>query len=121
MPVKKKILLVDDEQAILRVLSIKLKISGYDVVTASGGQEALDKVDSENPDLMLLDVIMPGIDGFQVLQKLRTFSELPVIIFSARPENARKAMDLGASDFISKPLNVDILVKIIESLLAQKT
>ena len=117
---KKKVLLVDDERAILKVLSIKLRISGYDVVTASGGQEALDLVKSESPDIMLLDVIMPGIDGFGVLEKLRTFSELPVIVFSARPENAQKALSLGANDFIAKPLDVDDLVKRIEILLDHK-
>jgi two-component system KDP operon response regulator KdpE len=117
---KKKILIVDDERAILKVLSIKLRISGYDVVTAPGGQEALDLVKSESPDMMLLDVIMPGIDGFGVLEKLRTFSELPVIVFSARPENAQKALSLGANDFIAKPLDVDDLVKRIEILLDYK-
>jgi DNA-binding response OmpR family regulator len=117
---KKKVLLVDDEKAILKVLSIKLRISGYDVVTAPGGQEALDLVKTECPDIMLLDVIMPGIDGFEVLQKLRPSSQLPVIVLSARPENAQKALSLGANDFIAKPLDVDDLVKRIELLLDHK-
>lgn len=120
MKAKKKILLVDDERAILKVLSIKLRISGYDVVTAPDGQEALDLVKSESPDIMLLDVIMPGIDGFGVLERLRTFSELPVIVFSARTENAQKALSLGANHFITKPLDVDDLVKRIEILLDHK-
>ncbi len=117
MKAKKKILLVDDEKAILKVIGIKLRISGYDVVTASGGQEAIDLVKAESPDIMLLDVIMPGIDGFEVLEKLRAFSELPVIVFSARPENAQKAMSLGANDFLAKPFNVDEMVGRIEALL----
>jgi two-component system, OmpR family, KDP operon response regulator KdpE len=120
MKPRKKILLVDDELAILRVLGIKLKISGYDVITASTGQEALDKVDSANPDLMLLDVIMPGIDGFEVLDKLRAFSEIPVIVFSARPENGQKALKLGANDFLAKPLDVDDMVRRVDTLLAEK-
>ena len=66
MPIKKKILLVDDEQAILKMLSIKLKMSGYDVITASDGQEALNLLGSASPDIMVLDVIMPGINGFEV-------------------------------------------------------
>ena len=118
---KRKILLVDDEQAILKVVGIKLKISGYDVVTAPGGQEALDQIKKESPDIMLLDVIMPGIDGFEVLQKLRIFSELPVITFSARPENAQKALSLGANDFLAKPFDVDDMVRRIEKLLEQKS
>ena len=121
MKTRKKILLVDDEKAILKVIGIKLRISGYDVATASGGQEALDLVKAESPDIMLLDVIMPGIDGFKVLEKMRSFSELPVIVFSARPENAQKAMSLGANDFLAKPFNVDEMVGRIETLLGDKT
>lgn len=117
MPTKKKILIVDDERAILKVLSIKLRVSGYDVITALGGQEAFDLIDSASPDIMLLDIIMPGIDGFEVLEKLRISSKLPVIVYSARPENVQKAMSLGANDFLSKPFDVDDLVKRIEMLL----
>ena len=115
MKSKKKVLLVDDERAILRVIGIKLRISGFDVLTASGGQEALDLVKTNSPDIILLDVIMPGIDGFEVLEKLRTFSELPVIVFSARPDNAQKALSLGANDFLAKPFDVEDMVKRIES------
>jgi DNA-binding response OmpR family regulator len=118
---KTKILLVDDERAILKVIGIKLRISGYDVVTAPGGQEALDLVKTESPDIMLLDVIMPGIDGFEVLEELRAFSELPVIVFSARQENAHNALRLGANDFLAKPFNVDDMVKRIEKLLGSPT
>jgi DNA-binding response OmpR family regulator len=121
MNIKRKILLVDDELAILKVLSIKLRISGYDVVTASGGQKALDLVNSASPDIMLLDVIMPGIDGFEVLHNLREVSDLPVIVFSARPENAQKALSSGANDFLAKPFNIDDMVMKIESLLGKKT
>jgi two-component system KDP operon response regulator KdpE len=120
MKAKRRILLADDERAILKILSIKLVISGYEVVTASGGQEALDLVNSACPDIMLLDVIMPGIDGFNVLAKLRAFSDLPVIVFSARPENAQKAISLGANDFLAKPFDIDDMVQRIERLLAQK-
>ncbi len=117
---KKIVLIVDDERAILKVLSIKLRISGYDVITALNGEEALELVASAKPDLMLLDVIMPGIDGFEVLEKLRAFSEIPVIVFSARPENAAKAMELGANHFLAKPFDVDDMVKKIERLLDSK-
>src|SRR4030042_16192 len=116
---KNKILVIDDERAILKVLGIKLKISGYDVVTALSGLEALSMVDSISPDLILLDIIMPGMDGFEVLQKLRSRSQLPVIIFSARPENASKALSLGANDFVSKPFDVDDLVRRIQKLFNQ--
>jgi DNA-binding response OmpR family regulator len=118
---KKRVLIVDDERAILTVLGIRLKVSGYDVVAASNGEEALDLVNSMCPDIVLLDVIMPGMDGFEVLQKLRAVSELPVIVFSARPENARKAFSLGANDFLAKPLDMDEMVRKIEGLLGQKS
>ncbi len=113
---KRKVLLVDDDRAILKVIGLKLRISGYDVVTAAGGQEALNLVKTESLDVMVLDVIMPGIDGFQVLEKVRAFSQLPVIVFSARPENSQKALSLGANDFLTKPFNMEDLVKRIESL-----
>jgi DNA-binding response OmpR family regulator len=116
---KKKVLVVDDERAILTVLRIKLGISGYDVVSASDGEEALELIKSTCPDIMLLDVIMPGMDGFQVLEKVRAASKLPVIVSSARPENASKALSLGANDFLAKPLDVDEIVKRIEKLLAE--
>lgn len=116
---KKKVLVVDDERAILKVLSIKLRISGYDVVTADCGEEALALASAAHPDIMLLDVIMPGVDGFGVLENLRSFSNLPVIVFSARLENGQKAMDLGANAFLNKPLDIDLMIKKIESLLRQ--
>lgn len=114
---KKKVLIVDDEQALLRILSIKLRVSGYDVLTALGGEQALALISSEHPDIMLLDVIMPGKDGFYVLEELRAKSDTPVIVFSARADNAAKALSLGASDFVAKPFDVDDLVKRIEKAL----
>lgn len=120
MKEKKKVLVVDDESAILRILSIKLRISGYDVVTAPGGKEALDLIYSVRPNIVLLDVIMPGVDGFEVLRKLRTVSDLPVIVFSASSENSQKALTLGANDFLPKPLNLDDLVKRIDTLLGKR-
>ncbi len=117
METKAKILLVDDEPAILKVLSIKLRVSDYEVITALSGEEALRLVESERPGIVLLDIILPGIDGFQVLQKVRLHSDLPIIAFSARSENGQKALSLGASDFLTKPFDVDELVRRIEGLL----
>jgi two-component system OmpR family response regulator len=114
---KKKVLLVDDEPAILKILGIKLRVSGFEVVTAINGQEALTLIDSARPDIVLLDVIMPGIDGFEVLRRLRGSSLLPVIVFSARLENARKALSLGADYFLSKPFDIDDVIERIRSLL----
>jgi two-component system KDP operon response regulator KdpE len=114
---KKKILIVDDEQSILRILVIKLGVSGYEVSTALNGKQALDMVQSFNPDIMLLDVLMPEMDGFQVIEQLRSSSSLPIIAFSARPEYAGKALSLGANDFIVKPFDVDDLTEKIQCVL----
>jgi two-component system KDP operon response regulator KdpE len=114
---RRKILIVDDEERLLRILSIKFKVSGYDAITASGGGKALELVKEEKPDIVLLDIIMPGIDGFQMLEELRTFSEIPVIAFSARPENGARAVSMGATDFIAKPFDVDRLMEAVEKLL----
>jgi DNA-binding response OmpR family regulator len=116
---KKKVLIVDDEPGIIRILGIKLRISGYEVMTAFNGERALELVESGNPDIMLLDIIMPGKDGFQVLQTLRSTCELPVIAFSARSENAQKALELGANDFVSKPFDVDTLITKVRKILVK--
>ena len=115
-----KILIVDDEPALVKVFGIKLRVSGYEVITALNGQEALDLIKSANPDIVLLDVIMPGMDGFEVLRKLRVFSKLPVIVFSARPEYSHQAMNLGANSFLAKPFDIDELIKRIERLIDHK-
>ena len=105
--VKKRVLLVDDERAILKVLSIKLRISGYDVVTASSGKEALDVISSACPDEMLLDVVMPGMDGFEVLSNLRQAEgtmHMPVILLTnlGQRSDIEKGLKLGATDYIIK-------------------
>jgi len=114
---KKKILIVDDEQAILKFLIIKFKLSGYDVMTASNGGEALKHLAEWNPDILLLDILMPGTDGFAVLQSLRDHSLLPVLAFSAKRENEKKAMELGANDFIFKPFDLDDMLERVTKLL----
>jgi two-component system KDP operon response regulator KdpE len=112
------VLVVDDEQRILNFLSSKLKVSGYDVLTASNGVEALEQVQALEPDLVVLDVLMPKMDGFETLKKLRTFSSMPVIILSAKGANADKVkgLHLGADDYLAKPFSPDELVARIEAV-----
>jgi DNA-binding response OmpR family regulator len=117
---KNIVLVVDDERDIVNILSIKLRILGFDVVAASNGKEALGMIDAACPDIVLLDIIMPEMDGFEVLKKLRKGSQLPVIAFSARPENAHKALSLGADDFLAKPFDIDDMIRRIGNLLAQQ-
>lgn len=114
---KKRVLIVDDEPRILRVIEIKLRKSGYEVIAASTGREALHLVEVGNPDIILLDLLLPVMNGFQVLEKLRTFSNLPVLVFSAKSGSSHAAMKLGANDYMNKPFNPDELVRRIESLL----
>jgi two-component system KDP operon response regulator KdpE len=114
---KLSVLVVDDQPKVLRFIEINLKLRGFEVISTTSGQEALDLVKSAKPDIMLLDIIMPRIDGFEVLKELRTFSDLPVITFSASPGNYDSAMQLGANDFIPKPFKTDEMVSRIKKLL----
>ncbi len=117
---KKCVLVVDDESAIQRFICISLRASGYEVITANNGNEALEMVDVKKPDLVLLDVFMQGMDGLEVLKRIRTSSSMPVLMTSARNFIAEKAMGLGANDFISKPFTPDFLIKKIQTLLPLK-
>jgi len=112
-----KVLIVDDETRIVRFLELKLKVSGYDVISATSGERALDLARSEKPDILLLDIILPGIDGLEVLQEIRKFSQMPVIVFSARAGYAERTMKLGANDYIAKPFSPDELIAKVKALL----
>jgi DNA-binding response OmpR family regulator len=112
------ILVVDDEQRILKFLNLKFKNSGYEVLTAQNGLKALEQVQSNEPDLIVLDIMMPGMDGFETLKQIRAFSSVPVIMLSAREDNVDKVkgLELGADDYLAKPFNPDELVARIEAI-----
>jgi len=113
-----RVLIVDDEPRIIKFLNLKLKASGYEVLTASNGAQAISQVRAQEPDLLVLDVVMPGMDGFEALKQIRTFSAVPVIILSARETNVDKikGLDMGADDYLAKPFNPDELVARIEAV-----
>lgn len=113
-----RVLVVDDETRILNFLKAKLKVSGYEVFTATNGQEALEIVHTEEPDLIVLDLLMPKMNGFDMLRQLRTFSSVPVIILSAKGANGDKiqGLTMGADDYLPKPFNPDELVARIEAV-----
>lgn len=118
---KKKILVVDDEDDILNFLELVLGEKGFEVVTASGGQEALTKAQLEQPDLMLLDIMMPQMDGWEVLKLLRVdqeTAEIPVAMLSARTEARDRVQGLqeGAIDYICKPFSLQELLGKIETI-----
>jgi DNA-binding response OmpR family regulator len=116
---KKRVLIVDDEPQIGRIFGLKLKLDGYDVVTTSSGAEAIDFIKKQAFDIVLLDVLMPEVTGLDVLESIRPFSNVPVILFTARSDIFELAKSLGASDYISKPLNPDHLITKIKTILGE--
>jgi DNA-binding response OmpR family regulator len=114
-----RVLVVDDHPQVLRFIEIDLKLRGFEVICTTSSKEAIELVQSAKPNIMLLDIIMPDMDGFQVLEKLRTFTQLPVIAFSASPGNRDRAMLLGANDFITKPFDSDEMTRRIEMILSR--
>jgi two-component system KDP operon response regulator KdpE len=115
---KKCVLVVDDHPKVLRFIEIDLRLRGFEVVTTTSGSQALELVKLAKPDIMLLDIIMPGMDGFEVLKRLRDFTQLPVIAFSASTGNYHDAMRLGANDFMPKPFQPDEMAGRIKALLS---
>jgi DNA-binding response OmpR family regulator len=116
---KRRILVVDDEPGIGNILRIKLRLHGYEVITTTSGAEAIEIIRTQEPDIVLLDVLMPVVTGMEVLDKVRSFSQVPIIIFTAKPDIVQFAMKLGANDSIAKPFEPDQLVAKIESILSK--
>ncbi len=104
---KKQILIVDDEPRMVRFVQMNLDLEGYITLEANNGLQALEKVRGYNPDLVLLDVEMPGMDGFETLKRLRDISEAAVIMLTVRSdeEDRIKGLDLGADDYVTKPFS----------------
>jgi len=122
---RKRILVVDDEIYIVHILEFSLTMEGYSILTASDGEEALRVIDSERPDLVVLDIMMPKLDGYEVCRRLRQdeqFQELPVILLSAkgRPVDREAGLQAGADDYITKPFSPRKLLEKIRELLERK-
>ena len=116
---KHMILVVDDEPAIARLVRTKLQAEGYAVVTADRGEKALTLLEDERPDLIVLDLMMPGIDGFETLRRIRAESQIPVIMLTARAGDADrlKGFQGGADDYLTKPFNPDELAARVAAVL----
>lgn len=114
-----KILIADDEQLMRQLVIDFLKPEGYEILEASDGKEALDIYDKEHPDLILLDVMMPGYDGWTVCREIRRESAVPIMMLTAKGEEIDQlfAYDLGADEYITKPFSPKILVAKIKALL----
>lgn len=106
------VLVVDDDPAILRTLSINLRARDYDVETAADGRSALQIVDERMPDVVILDLGLPDLDGVEVLKRLRAYTQVPVVVLSARHESDDKveALDEGADDYVTKPFDMEELL-----------
>jgi len=114
-----KILVVDDEQRMVRFIQLNLEQDGFEVVTAYNGKEALEQVRTQLPDLILLDIMMPDINGFEVLKKIREVNNVPVIMLTAKGEEDDRiqGLELGADDYITKPFSPRELVSRIRAVL----
>lgn len=107
-----RVLVVDDEPEILRTLRLVLTGNSFSVVVAENGEQALEEISRRLPDLILLDLMLPGIDGLEVIRQVRARSTVPIIVLSARGEELTKvqALELGADDYISKPFGAKELI-----------
>ncbi|RJP55559.1 MAG: DNA-binding response regulator [Anaerolineaceae bacterium] len=115
----KRVLIVDDEPRYLRLLEANLRTEGYEVVTAQDGQQAVDVFSSQPIDLILLDIMMPRLDGFGATQRIREFSSVPIIILTAKGEEQDRVrgLDLGADDYLVKPFSATELLARVRAVL----
>lgn len=122
---KEKILVVDDEDDILELIRYNLSREGYEIITAISGEDALRLVETELPDLMVLDLMLPGVDGLEVTKRIRSRNEgatLPIVMLTAKGEEADvvTGLELGADDYVTKPFSPRILIARIRSVLRRR-
>ena len=120
---ERRVLVVDDEKNIVDMISYNLKKEGYEVVGVHDGESGLAAVKQHNPDLVLLDIMMPGLDGYEVCRRIREFSEVPVIMLTARAEELDKVLglSLGADDYVTKPFSLRELMARVKANLRKST
>jgi len=119
---KKKILLVDDEKDLVETVAFRLEATGYQVIKAYDGQEALAKAKKEKPDLIILDLMLPKMDGYKVCRLLKfdeKYKFIPIILFTARAQEEDKKLgkEVGADDYLTKPFEPQVLLSKIEALI----
>jgi len=114
-----KILVVDDEPHLVKLVRSNLEAQHFKVITAMDGMSGLAMVEKEGPDLVILDIMLPGMDGFDILQKIREFSSVPVIMLTAKDQDVDvvKGLQLGADDYVKKPFSVHELLARVEAVL----
>lgn len=116
---KPSIVVADDDPQLLRLVTRNLQLDGYEVVATSDGQQALERIEEKLPNLVILDVMMPKLDGFAVCERVREFSAVPIIIVTARGQDQDKihGLDLGADDYLTKPFSVEELLARVRAVL----
>jgi DNA-binding response OmpR family regulator len=115
----KTVLTIDDDTAITELLAMLLRTHGYEVKTVNSGEEGVDAIKKYNPHVVILDLMMPGLDGWQVCKAVREFSNVPIVILSALDDPAMiaSALDAGADDYLVKPVSSSILVAHLNRLI----
>jgi DNA-binding response OmpR family regulator len=119
---KRKILVVDDDPTMVKLINVNLKLNNYSVVEATSGEQALDVLSAEPLDLVVLDIMMPGVDGWEVLKRIRgnkETQEMPVILVTAKTQDSDviRGWELGADEYVIKPFNPLLLVEVIKMVL----
>ena len=118
-PEGKTVLVADDDPVILRLIQVNLELEGYNVLTANNGQEAVDQAAAEHPDLVILDIMMPRLDGYQACEQLKKNGEtqaIPVIFLSAKAQQSdiEKGKSFGVADYLTKPFDPSELLEVVE-------
>jgi CheY-like chemotaxis protein len=118
-PEEKRILIADDDPVILRLIQVNLELEGYQVITANNGQEAVDRATAEIPDLVILDIMMPRLDGYQACEKLKAADAtkaIPVIFLSAKAQQGDidRGKSYGVADYLTKPFDPSDLIDVVE-------
>ena len=121
---KSRILVVDDDREIIAILKSELAKEGYEVLASSEGKEALEMIKAEKPHLIILDIVLPGMDGYEILDRLKKDDEtekIPVIMLTdmGLDEDIKKGINMGAQHYLTKPLRTRMLIRCIESTLNQ--
>ncbi len=121
---KKRILVVDDEEDLVETLTFRLEANDYEVIFAGDGQEGLDKAKKDNPDLIILDLMLPVVDGYEVCRRLKCdkkHKQIPIILFTARAQESDKKMgeEAGADAYIVKPFDPQVLLSKVKELLGE--
>jgi len=120
-----KVLVVDDEVYILHILDFSLGAEGFDVITAADGEQALSRARSERPDLIVMDIMMPRLDGYETCQRLKSdpaTKHIPVLLLTARgrEEDRKRGMEAGADDYMTKPFSPNKLISRVSEMLGIK-